>query len=63
MSIENCTKCDGTGFINPVCEECGRDGFVPDPSDGGYMTCEECDGDSAETCSACEGDGCIEQDE
>lgn len=58
--MKNCEHCDGTGYTNKECDECGRDGFLPDVSDGGYMTCPDCDSESSEMCSYCEGDGCIE---
>ena len=37
-----CTACNGTKQAVPDCEECEGNGWVPDPDDGGTMTCPEC---------------------
>jgi hypothetical protein len=56
MSNE-CKPCRGTGYKHEGCERCERDGWVEDLEDGGTMTCPECNGESAELCSICQGDG------
>lgn len=55
--ILKCKVCNGTGFTHEECEKCGRDGWVEDLDDGGTMTCPTCDGESAEICPVCQGDG------
>ncbi len=50
-----CPCCDGSGYENSECETCGRDGYVDDPSDGGTMTCPDCQGSSDYGCeNGCE---------
>jgi DnaJ-class molecular chaperone len=63
--MDTCETCKGTGRAKEEwqtdegCETCESYGWVPDPSDGGTMTCPDCDGDSAENCEECEGTGWI----
>ncbi len=52
--MEECKRCNASGYRHDECNTCGRDGYVDDPSDGGYMSCPECYGDSAEECQECE---------
>ena len=52
-----CKKCDGSGYTFPSCERCYRLGWVDDPSDGGTITCPECEGESIERCKLCDGTG------
>lgn len=56
MSEEFCGYCNGSGR-KEECEKCYGKGWVPDPSDGGTMTCPQCDGDAAEECNKCDGTG------
>lgn len=55
--LEPCDRCNSTGNLNHDCEECGGNGWVDDPSDGGTMGCPECDG--WEDCPKCDGEGCL----
>lgn len=60
MSNENCPLCGGTGMEVIMCEECGGDGWVYDPSDGGTMTCPTCDAfPDEEVCELCSGTGLV----
>ena len=52
---ENCDACSGSG--NLECDTCDSAGWVDDPSDGGTMTCPDCQG---EKCIECNGEGVIE---
>jgi hypothetical protein len=64
--MKECTECGGTGYVEPLeCNTCGRDGWVYDPSDGGTMTCPDCDGDCGEHCPAedCDGGNVYEDSE
>lgn len=49
-----CANCNGTGQAIPECEACNGNGWVEDPSDGGTMTCPECNDDK---CDFCGGEG------
>lgn len=51
-----CPDCKGTGQFDPECEKCEGYGWVDDPSDGGTMTCPECDD---QKCDTCKGDGYV----
>ena len=55
---KDCGECDGTGLAMPEgCELCDSYGWVDDPSDGGTMTCPDCNGLAGENCEnpECEG--------
>ena len=53
-----CRECEGTGRLNGTsCDTCDNNGFVDDPSDGGYMNCPDCQGESGEPCSNDDCDG------
>lgn len=51
-----CRTCQGSGR-KCACETCEGNGWVDDPSDGGTMTCPECNGEAGEPCVSCEGSG------
>lgn len=48
-----CPHCKDSNLEFPDCETCGGNGWVYDPSNGGTMTCPEC---QCEPCHLC-GDG------
>jgi len=57
-SYKECEHCSGSGKEYPDCEKCEGNGWVPDPSDGGTMTCPDCDD---EKCGECGGTGEVEE--
>ena len=67
--MDTCKECNGSGRVNKAwqdsegCETCTNNGWVYDPSDGGTMTCPDCDGESAEVCEPCDGTGWIYNDQ
>lgn len=58
--IEDCDCCDGSGY-DDSCQECEGRGWVDDESDGGTITCPNCDGDNI--CWYCDGTGISETDD
>jgi len=52
MSENSCNACGGTGRLVD-CDACDNNGWVPDPDDGGTMTCPGCYGDAGESCPVC----------
>lgn len=46
-----CEDCRGTGMMFPDCEKCEGHGWVRDPSDGGTMSCPDCDGEYCNECT------------
>lgn len=48
--IYYCEHCQDTQLEHPNCETCKGFGWIEDPSDGGTMSCPECDGEPCQTC-------------